>query len=200
MKTNKETDIPISKYPSPHYEKFFEKFAEIDTVEIKDWSNTHLIAYFVRRYKEYYNSDYTFRFNSTAPGKSYEVYNFNKLAHQISSNPTILKDYIDWFFTNKIIIKKKKITSLAFLTDANIINEYKENKLLMGKRSISRSTTIPMNFISVIRKFDNDIETYGDLAFVKRCMLTNDCEKKHIEMMQELNKIGMDISSLDRVK
>jgi hypothetical protein len=200
MKINKEANIQISKYPSPHYEKFFEKFAEIDTVEIKDWNITHLIAYFVRRYKEYYNADYTFRFNSTAPGKSYEVYNFNKLAHQISANPTILKDYIDWWFCNKIIIKKKKLTSLAFLTEANIINEYKESKLLMGKKSISRSTFIPPNFMDVIRRYDHDIETYGDLAFVKRCISTNDYEQKHIEMMQELNKIGMDISSLDRVK
>lgn len=194
------SNIPISKYPSIHYQKFFDKFPEIDTTEIKDWCQTHLISYFVRRYKDHYGTDYTFRFNSTAPGKCYEVYNFNKLAHQISVDPIILKDYIDWWFANKIIIKKRKITSLAFLTDANIINEYKENKLLMGKRKIDRSTTIPTNFLVVIRKFDNDIETYGDLAFIKRCISSNDYEHKHIEMMQELNKVGMDLNSLDRVK
>ena len=109
------TDIQLNKYPNVHWEKFFAKFPDINTLDVKDWSATHMIAYFASKYSIHYGIDYTFRFNSTAPGKSYEVYQINKLASMLSAEPVILKDYIDWFFAKKILIKKKKIRFLSCL-------------------------------------------------------------------------------------
>lgn len=199
-KMNQE-NIPLAAHLSIHYKKFFDKFPEIETTDIKAWSNTHVIAYFCKRYKAYYGVDYTFRFNSTAPGKSYEVFQINKLSSMLSAEPIILKDYIDYFFDTRIIAKKRRITSMAYMTDANVVNDYKFKKLLIGKNiNIDRTTVIPPNYTSVIRDFGSNVRTYGDLAFVKRCVDNGNGDDKYKAMLVALAKAGLDISSLDRVK
>ena len=196
------TEIQLGKYPNIHWEKFFGKFIDIETLNVKDWNATHLIAYFAKKYKAHYGMDYTFRFNSTAPGKSYEVFQINKLASMLSADPTILVAYIDWFFAKKILIRKKKITSMSFLTDANTVNDYKNNHLMINKNSsIDRSTILPPNYTEVVRKFSNSISTYGDLSFVVKCMENgNATDDKYKEMLEELGKEGLNIGALDRVK
>jgi hypothetical protein len=194
-------DISLTSYPSIHYKKFFERFPEIETIEVKEWSATHVIAYFCKKYKAYYGLDYTFRFNSTAPGKSYEVFQIGKLANMLSAEPVILKDYIDYFFEQKIINRKRRITSLAFLTDANVVNDYKFKKLLIGKSiSVDRSTAIPPNYIEVINEFGFKLKTYGELSFVKRCVDNGNGNEKYKDMLNALTKAGLDITLLDRVK
>lgn len=193
--------ISLNEYPSVHYKKFFDKFPEISSLDVKEWDGTHIIAYFCKKYEDQYNTKYTFKFNSTAPTKSYEVFQIKKLASMLSSSPNILKDYIDWFFTNKIILRKRKITSMAFMTDANTVNEYKFKKLMIGKSiAVDRSTTLPPNYIEVIRSFDCNINTYGELSFIKRVIDNNTSDPKYTEMLLQLKKSGMDIDSLDRVK
>lgn len=198
-KVNQE--ISISAYPSVHWAKFFDKFAAVDIVPIGDWDTILLIAYFCKKYKTHYGTDYTFKFNSTAPTKSYEVYQFRKLSSMLSDNATILKDYIDWFFTEKIVARKRRITSMSFLTDANVVNEYKFKKLLMGKQvSIDRSTVIPPNYSAIIQKFGFNFTNYGELAFLKRAIDSGNGSESHKEMLVELSKSGLDVSVLDRVK
>lgn len=196
------TNIQLGKYPNIHWERFFAKFTEMETRDIKDWNAIHIIAYFAKKYNIHYGMDYTFRFNSTAPGKSYEVFQINKLSSMLSSEPIILKDYIDWFFAKKILIRKKKITSMAFLTDANVVNDYKLNHLMINKNSnIDRTTMLPPNYTEVVRKFSNSISTYGDLAFLVKCIESgNATDNKYKDMIDELGKAGMNISALDRVK
>jgi hypothetical protein len=199
-KNNMNQDISIENYPSIHWKKFFENFSDIEMIKIDKWNTAHLIGYFCKKYKDQYGVDYTFRFNSTAPSKSYEVYNFLKLANMLSSSPNILKDYIDWFFIEKIIAKKRRITSMAFLTEANIVNEYKFKKLLMGAKSVDRTTVIPPIYAVIVQKYGLPFKNYGELAFVKRCIDTGNGADAHKAMLSELAKAGLDITMLDRVK
>ena len=201
-KRGKVDQIAINKYPSVHWEKFFASFDALDTTPLDDWQSNHLIAYFCRKYKNYYKIDYTFKFNSSAPSKSYEVFQIRKLSNMLSSSPNIIKDYIDWFFEQKIIARKRRITSMAFMTDAITVNEYKFKKLLISQNSsIDRNTIIPPNYMKVISEFVQNISTYGDLAFIKRCMDSgNASDPKYSDMMTALKKAGMDILSLDKVK
>lgn len=193
-------DFNLQEYPSIHWKKFFEKFIEIDNTNIDSWNAVHLIGYFCRKYKEYYNVDYTFKFNSS-PSKSYEIYNLNKLSSMLSSNPSILKDYVDWFFQEKIIAKKRRITSMAFLTEANIVNEYKFKKLLMSKQSvIDRTTIIPPVYAAIIDKFGYKFTNYGHLSFLKRCVDAGNGEVGHKDMLNALAKAGLDLTALDKVK
>lgn len=194
-------EISLNQYPSVHYKKFFDRFPEINSLKLDDWEGVHVIAYFCKKYKDYYNLDYTFKFNSTAPGKSYEVFQFRKLASMLSNSPNILKDYIDWFFETKIIARKRRITSMAFLTEANIVNEYKFKKMLLGKQTtIDRSTVIPPVYTVVIQKLGFAFKNYGELSFVKRCVDAGNGSEAHKTMLEELSKLGLDLSALDKVK
>lgn len=198
LKMNEQ--ISLNQAPSIHYKKFFDRFGEIDSVKIDDWEAVHIISYFCRKYEQHYNEKYAFRFNSSAPGKSYEVFQFRKLAMILSASPTILKDFIDWFFIEKIIARKRRITSMAFLTDVNTVNEYKNKKLLMGNRSVDRSTVIPPIYSATIQKYGFAFKNYGELSFLKRCIDAGNGSEEHKMMLNELAKLGLDIASLDRVK
>jgi hypothetical protein len=194
-------EISLNQYPSIYYKKFFDKFSEIDVLSVDDWQGVHIISYFCKRYEQYYGVKYSFKFNSTAPNKSYEVFQFRKLASMLSASPNILKDYIDYFFETKIMVRKKRITSMAYLTDANIVNDYKFKKLLIGKQvSIDRSTIIPPTYTVIIQKYGLNFSNYGELSFLKKCIDAGNGKPEYNDMLNELSKLGLDVSMLDRVK
>src|ERR1700674_3856564 len=130
MKVSKmqEENLSLTESPSIHWKKFFNKFNEIEALPIKDWQAVHLIAYFCKRYKDHYKVSFSFRMDRS-PSKCYELITFRKIAQNLSADPNILHQYIDWFFDNKIILKKRRITSLAYLAEINIVNEFKFKKL-----------------------------------------------------------------------
>ena len=165
MKNNKEPQLsdPISI----HWQKFFDQGKEIATLPINEWKPVHLIAYWCKLYERQYKRSFTFKFKAS-PSKSYEIYRLRELATNISSDPLILKHYIDWIFEYKVVQKKKRITSLAILCDANYINEYKEKFLCMSDKPIDRSTAIPPNFAKIIQDHNQPFTTYGDLAFARQ--------------------------------
>jgi hypothetical protein len=199
-KMQDQSNIQISKYPSKHWEKFFNKFDEINYVPIKQWGNNHFIAFFCKKYKDYYNIDYEFRFNSSAPSKSYEVFQINKIASMLSTNPEILKDYIEWFWTTQIIAKKKRITSMSFMTDINTVNAYKKEFILAPNTAIDRTTKLSTSIIEIANKFGETIITYGDLAFMKQCIDAGTAGENHKHILQEIINNGFDISTLSKVK
>lgn len=185
----------VSQYPSIHWEKFFAKFSEIESLPVEKWKETHLLAYFCALYKKHYGVSYTFKFNSTAPTKSYEIFRLRSLIQMISSDPVIIKDYIDWFFEHKIIQKKKRITSLAFVVDANHASEYKFKKLAMNtKETIGRTTKLPPMYQQIIDEMKIACHTYGDLAFVAKGP-----SDEESEMLRRLKEKGLDLSVLDKV-
>lgn len=200
MKTNQqEQNILLTDAVSPAYKKFFDKFQQIETLETSKWEPAHVIGYFCKLYFNHYKVSYTFKFKAS-PSKSYESFRIKELANMVSSNPIILKDYIDWFFEKKIIAKKKRITSMAFLTNTIVVNEYKFSKLLIDKlKPLDRATIIPPIYKNVICKYNDAINTYGDLSFLKMT-LGPDADQKYIIMMEELKSAGLDIGSLDKVK
>lgn len=161
-----ENEYSLTGAPNKNYEKFFLKLKEIETVPVEKWSANHLIGYFAQKYKEHYHTKYKFKFNTTAPSSCFEVWQMKKLSNMLSSNPTILKGYIDWVFLNRVAKAKKKLTSISFLTVEGIVNEYKINVVLADKHdSINRSTTLPSHFASTLNQAGIEVKTYGDLAF-----------------------------------
>lgn len=154
---------------SKHYQKFFEKFGEIDTVPLDEWRAVHIIGYLCRKYEEYYGFKYSFKFNNPAPSKSYEVYQINKLSNMLSSDPKILKKYLDWVFEIKVVERKKRITSLGYFTHVDIVNEFKFKYLLNRKNSVvGRSDLLPASIKELCARFGFDIGTYAELAFLKK--------------------------------
>ena len=155
--------------PNKNYEKFFAKFKEIETLPIEQWKVNHLIGYFTKKYKEHYHTNYKFKFNTTAPSSCFEVFQMKKLGNNLSSDPKILKDYIDWVFKTRVASAKKKLTSISFLTVEGIMTEYKVNVYFAPKHnSISRSSLLPDNVTAILGSAGIMAKTYADFAFISQ--------------------------------
>lgn len=197
MASNKGTKEMLAAEPSlkdqvsKHYEKFFVKFAEIKVLPITDWKIIHILAYACQKYEDYYGLRYSFRFNHPAPSKSFEVYVIKKLANMLSCDPVILKEYLDWVFTDKIIQRKKRITSLNYFAHPDIINDYKF-KFLFNKKEITRADQLPTNIVEICSRYTFNIKTYGELAFIKR-MPNQDA------LFNALKDVGFQIDILEKI-
>src|SRR5690606_19217033 len=141
---------------------FFEKFAEIDKLDVTAWKPVHILAYFCKKYEEQYKTKYSFKFNSPKPMNCFEVFQIKKLASMLTANPTLLRDYIDWIYTNKVVKAKRRLTSISFMTHEEVVKEYKFNVLLAGKKNLNvdRSTPLPIQYQQAFAQTGTAIKTY----------------------------------------
>lgn len=167
-KDKKENGGDLNGAPNKKYEQFFAKFAEIDTVPMSDWKTVHVLAYFCKKYEDHYKTKFKFRYNSPNPSNCFEVFQIKKLASQISSNPKILTEYIDWVYKTRVVEAKRKLTSVSFLTVEGLVTEYKTKFLFADKKDlqVSRSTPVPDEYKPVFSEAGVNVQTYGDLAFM----------------------------------
>jgi hypothetical protein len=188
----------LTDYPNEQYKKFFSKFSEIDTLNVEDWKVVHILAYFCKKYKDVYNVDYKFKFNSPNPTKCFEVFQIKKLASMLTANPKLLKEYVDWVFLNKVVKAKRRLTSISFMTVEGIINEYKLNVLLCGKKNlnIDRSTPLPEKYKIIFKGANLNISTYGELAFISQM---SDMSFEVIGAFQQIEELGFDKEVLTRI-
>jgi hypothetical protein len=194
-----ETGGELTSIPNEKYQKFFNKFAEIDTLPIEQWKLAHLLGYFCRKYKETYQMEYPWKFNNANPNKCFEVWQMNTLVAKLSANPKILKDYIDWSYQNIASQAKRRLTSISFMTRDEVVNPYKMNILLGGKKclNVDRSTPLPTNYIEIIDRCAlPKLTTYGDLSFLSQM----DPMPLDISILfQALQEVGFDMKILKRI-
>lgn len=191
--------------PTIFWQKFFDKFPEIETLEVSKWKEVHIIGYFCKLYKRLYNIDYTFKFNGP-PTKSYEIFQLKKVISMLSSDPLILKDYIDWVFKTKVSERKRKITVIGFLANVDMIADFKF-KYLAGKNvpisQISRSTQVSDIITQISKQHNLNVNTYGDLAFIKG-MLESDLDAetfaKYNLFFSSLQDSGFNPEDLNNIK
>jgi len=161
----------LTTVPNDKYKKFFDKFAEIETLDVAQWKVAHILGYFCKKYKETLAVDYSWKFNNPSPTKCFEVWQVNTLAAKLSANPKILKDYIDWAFDTQVKNTKYRPRSISFLTKEEVVVPYKMNVLLAGQKSLNvdRSTQLPATYRDILRDMASlTIGTYGELAFVSQ--------------------------------
>lgn len=187
------TDIPNEKY-----KKFFEKFSEIETITTDQWRPVHLLGYFCKKYYETYNIAYKFKFNSPSPSKCFEVFQIKRLSNLLTSQPQLLKNYIDWVFENKVVKSKRRLTSISFITNEYLMFEYRDNVLMIKQNTntIDRSTILPENYKSVFAKTDFKINTFGELAFLSQML---DPSKEILTAFNELESLGLDKNILSKI-
>jgi len=187
----------LGEYPNDKYRQFFEKFPEIDTLEVSEWKTVHVLAYFCKKYEEQYGVKYSFKFNSPSPPKCFEVFQVKRLAMLLSSNPTILKEYIDWVFKTKVVEAKRRLTSISFMTNEGVCTSYKMNVLLAGKKNLNvdRSTPLPDKYKAVFQEIGVFANTYGDLAFLSQMEQTAEM----VETFQKLAALGFDKDIVARI-
>src|ERR1700722_4369096 len=190
----------LGSLPNAKWQKFFEQAIEIETLPIASWKPAHLLFYFAKRYREAFDADYAFKFNSTTPAKSFEIFQVKRLAMQISSNPETLKGYIDWFFEQQKE-HKRRFTSISAMTKDEVVNEYKWTVLPSKKKGLylTRSSEIELDWREVLSDYGfGTIKTYGDLAFLYQAMksqgLDSDMISKFNEALSHLQLEGFDPS------
>lgn len=190
----------FTDFPNDKYKKFFLTFKEIEVLDITKWRPVHLIGYFCKKYKEAYEVDYQFKFNSPSPTNCFEIFQVKKLAMLLSSNPGILRDYIDWAYKVKVEKGKRRLTSISFMTHEDLVNDYKINVLLVNKKDlhIDRSTSLPTE-IKEIMKTVGAIGTYGDLSFIWQAHKSSGLGVAATEAFAKLTEINFDFSVLDRI-
>jgi len=191
----KDLESPVSAA----YQKFFDRFAEIKTLNIEDWEIVHIIGYFCQKYQEHYNVKFSFKFNNTAPSKSYEVFQIKRISQMLSSDPIILKKYIDWIFEKKVIERKKRITSLGYLGNMDLINDFKFKYMINEPAKLDRTTLLSEKFLNIVKEYNDDALTYGDLSFVKKLNDSSPSDKNN-EMFDNLRKNGFNLNILDEIK
>jgi hypothetical protein len=162
---------------------------------IESWKPSHIIGYFCSEFKKHYNTDYKFKLNNPAPSKSFEVFQIKKLCSLLSSQPVILKEYIDWVFDIKVVKAKKKFRSISFLTTEDILSEYKKNVLFAVNATVNRSTELPDKYKNVLRELGLFANNYGDLAFLSKMERTSEIDV----LFNKLSCIGFDNSVLSRI-
>ena len=113
------------------------------------------------------------------------------MSNQISSDPQILKDYIDWVFKTKVIERKKRITSLGYFTNVEIVNDYKF-KFLFKKQVILRTERLPQNLVALCARHGFSAHTYGELAFVSKM-------PNQERLIEELKSISFSMDILDKI-
>ncbi len=198
-KKNDSFDDKISTIPNEKYQKFFDKFKEIDTLDVAEWRIPHLLGYFCKKYKEHLGSDYSWKFNNPSPAKCFEVWQANTLAAKLSANPQILRDYIDWAFENLVKDKKYRPRSISFITREEVIIPYKMNVLLAGQKNLNvdRSTQLPATYRDVLKTIGStNVDTYGELAFISQMDPMPDNLKL---ALSKLTEMGFDLKVLKRI-
>ncbi len=186
--------------PNDKYKKFFAKFPEIDTLEVKQWKPVHLLAYFCNKYFLAYSTKYQFKLNSPNPTNCFEMFQVKKLGMLLSSNPTVLRDYIDWVYKVKVEKGKRRLTSISFMTHEDLVNDYKFNVLLANKQDlhVDRSTPLPSE-IKEIMKGVAAMSTYGDLSFIWQAHKSAGLGEKAEQAFKLLTEEGFDFTILDRI-
>lgn len=197
-KVNEDSfDGNLTDLPNEKYKKFFATFDEIETIDVSQWRPSHVLGYFCKKYKDTYGVPYQFKFNSPSPPKCFEVFQIKRLAILLSSNPTILKEYIDWIYQNKVVQAKRRLTSISFMTNEGIVQDYKMNVLLKGKKSLNvdRSTPLPDKYRDAFQAIGITVSTYGDLAFLSQMDKTPEISSA----FDAIQKEGFEMEILGRI-
>lgn len=181
--------------PNKSYEKFFKALFEIESINVSEWKPKHFVGYICKKYYETYNVVFKLSCGTRAPSKCREVHEINRIRYLLSSDNLIIKEYIDWCFETQIKKKKRRVTSFRFLTIESIVLEYKNNVLMnFGDKNIDRTTPLPKDIIDIMKLFNVQYLTFGELA-----LLYYDQDENTRKMFNKLKDVGIDANILNKV-
>ena len=183
--------------PNVYWKRFEKRLKEYNTVPPLHWSEEQILGYLLDRYSKHYGIDFSLSY-SGAPTKCSEMYCVRRMITTLGDvNGQIAKDYIDWVFDTIIVPKKMQITSLAFFFTRDICNRFKAS--FKKNNTITRSTNLPSQYLDILSNMEIDVQTYGDLAFVKMARDQNPVEE-YINLFKKLQAAGFDESLLSNLE
>lgn len=126
-----------------------------------------LLGYFVSKYKEVYEFDFTLSLNEKGLFRGQETNILRRIYQALNSDAEACKQYINWYFLDKVQRRKKRLTSISVLATPALLNEFK--LYVKKQRVVSRDKKIPTGMHNWIRDFApgvnkvTDLNDYGDL-------------------------------------
>lgn len=181
------------------WRNFFDKFKEIDVIKVSKWKDVHVLAYICKRYYSHYGKKYSVAIKG-APGKSPDIQIIRRIIAMLdTSNMKVIKEYVDWVFDTKIITRKIKVNSLAFFLTSGFANGFQF--YYQEKNKITRSSVLPDEFKFLAEALKININTYGDLAFIKLA-LEQDPENRqeYKNLFNHLKSLGFEEVQLEEIK
>jgi hypothetical protein len=116
-----------------------------------------------------------------------------RLLASFANSVTEARDYVDWYFVNKVQSRKKKVTSMSVLLVPNVIGLFKHQAA--KKQRITRSTPVPLKMLDWIK--DNaptvlsmtQLIDFGDLQQLLRAAPNRRAASEDLDrFIQELYK------------
>lgn len=187
---------------SKPWQKFFKKFADIETLPNSEWKPVHQLAHFSLRYKKHFGKRFSFSIKG-APSRCTEVYMFKRIGGMLgTSNQKILREYVDWVFDTKIIPNNRKIRSIGYFANTNFCNEF--HLYMNEKNKIYRHTELPEAYKKIAESLDVHANTFGDLAFAKGAIDMGADDNQHTApyktLFNELYKIGFEYNMIEGLR
>lgn len=140
------------------YCKFFE-----EPIKWDDKKNhlVCLLGWFCHLYFKHYNMNYALSFHEKGLFQGTEISLLRRLVKMLDGDALLTKEYIEWIFSNKVIKRKKKITTLSFMCVADFIQEFKFAKRKAA--TIGRDTTLPPKMLDWVNHCIPNIHNYVSL-------------------------------------
>lgn len=173
------------------WDTFFKKLSKYSDLSVEDWKEYQLLGYLVSRLETYLQRKFAFSL-SGQPSKCPEMFFIKKIIYSLdTSDPETVKSYIDWVFDKKIVPSKVKLRSIGYFHNSSFANQFlDENK---KSKQITRSTTLPEEYRTIVNFFKAPAETFGDLAFIKKVIESNPEDEDSLtfkKMFSNLMSIG----------
>lgn len=189
-------NFDITTLLSKPWQKFLAKFDEIQTLRTSQWKEVHFLGHICKRYLGIYGKAFALSYKG-APSKCTEIFMVKRMIAMLgTSNPHVIKAYIDWVYDKKIIAKDFNFRAIGFFCNTSMVNEF---QIVRAKQSkIEKSTELPNEYKEAANVLELTVNTYGDLAFIKMA-LDQSAENERIPyrtLFNNLMAIGFEPSVL----
>lgn len=109
-----------------------------------------ILGYFCDRYQGAYGIPYTLSLSPQGLFSGAEAVFCRRMLASFANSVVDARDYIDWYFENKVQSRKKKINSMSVLLAPNVISLFKHQSA--KKKIITRSTPVPEKMLVWIKE------------------------------------------------
>lgn len=181
------------------YQKLYKLIDTIDSIQLRDWTIMHSLAYICSEYKNKFDSDFVLSHDGT-PSKCHEYKLCSRIWAMMQAKATEgekVKNYIDWFFAN--YSSKKAFRSIGALSKVEIMSKYLHQT--KEENIIKMNSILPQKFLDIAAQHNETsyIKTYGDVFFLKKAVDEGYISQAFNDMLFSLKTNGFDLSLLDKI-
>lgn len=163
-----------------------------------------ILGYFCSLYEKHFEDTFSLSLDEKGLFNSAEHNILRRVYNNFEGDAAQTREYLEWYFQEKVDRRKKKITSLSFLATPAALNEYKLHK--KKQTIITRDRLIPPKMLEWISQFAPKVydavslKDYGDLHNLLSAYRQGHYHTEDMNMfVGKLNSIGL-IDEEHRIK